>query len=99
MVLLLLEDRFHLAFHRGTLEGPIYALVAAKGGRKFKPATASADGADVPQASSMVMINGVRESALLHHEPSALRHSQAVNFPSWTYNRCRAATISTNLLP
>jgi uncharacterized protein (TIGR03435 family) len=60
MVLSLLEERFHLMFHRGTLEGPIYALVAAKGGPKLKPAAAAvADAAGGPEASSMVMMNGV----------------------------------------
>ncbi|MGA3238912.1 MAG: M56 family metallopeptidase [Bryobacteraceae bacterium] len=32
----LLVDRFHLAFHRETRELPVYALVIAKGGPKFK---------------------------------------------------------------
>jgi uncharacterized protein (TIGR03435 family) len=33
----LLVDRFHLAFHRETRELPVFALVVAKGGPKFKP--------------------------------------------------------------
>jgi uncharacterized protein (TIGR03435 family) len=33
----LLADRFHLAFHRETRELPVFALVVAKGGPKFKP--------------------------------------------------------------
>lgn len=32
----LLENRFKLAYHRVTKEGPVYALVAAKGGIKLK---------------------------------------------------------------
>ena len=32
----LLADRFHLSFHRETREMPVYALVVAKGGPKFK---------------------------------------------------------------
>ena len=32
----LLADRFHLAFHRETRELPVFALVVAKGGPKFK---------------------------------------------------------------
>ena len=35
----LLEDRFKLAVHRTTKEVPIYALTAAKGGLKIKPAS------------------------------------------------------------
>lgn len=34
----LLDDRFGLAFHRGTKEGAVNALVVAKGGLKVKPA-------------------------------------------------------------
>jgi uncharacterized protein (TIGR03435 family) len=64
MVLWLLEERFKLAFHRGTREGPIYALVAAKGGPKLKPAAEAADPTGVllassMAASSMAMMNGV----------------------------------------
>ncbi len=61
MVLSLLEERFNLMFHRGSREGLIYALVAAKGGPKLKPATEAvdADAAGVPPASSMAMMNGV----------------------------------------
>jgi uncharacterized protein (TIGR03435 family) len=59
MILSLLEERFQLMFHRGSREGPIYALVAAKGGPKLKPAAEAADTAGVPQASSMAMMNGV----------------------------------------
>jgi bla regulator protein blaR1 len=33
----LLEDRFHLKFHRETKEIPIYALTVAKGGPKLQP--------------------------------------------------------------
>jgi uncharacterized protein (TIGR03435 family) len=33
----LLADRFHLAFHRETRELPVFALVVAKDGPKFKP--------------------------------------------------------------
>jgi uncharacterized protein (TIGR03435 family) len=59
MVLSLLEERFKLAFHRGSREGPIYALVTAKGGLKLKPADSAAETAGVPQPSSVAMMNGV----------------------------------------
>jgi len=39
MLQALLEDRFKLAVHRTTKEVPIYALTAAKGGLKIKPAS------------------------------------------------------------
>ena len=39
MVQSLLQDRFKLATHRESKQLPIYALVVAKGGPKFKPAT------------------------------------------------------------
>ncbi len=35
----LLEERFHLKFHRETKKFPAYELVIAKGGPKIKPAT------------------------------------------------------------
>jgi uncharacterized protein (TIGR03435 family) len=61
MLLGLLEDRFKLAYHRENRDGPIIALVVAKGGPKLKLAGAST--ADVPQANAnapgMAMINGV----------------------------------------
>jgi uncharacterized protein (TIGR03435 family) len=59
MVLSLLEERFKLMFHRGNREGPIYALMAAKGGPKLKPAAEAADTAGASQAFSMAMMNGV----------------------------------------
>jgi uncharacterized protein (TIGR03435 family) len=37
----LLDDRFHLKFHRETKELPIYALTIAKGGSKLKPSDTS----------------------------------------------------------
>lgn len=40
----LLAERFQLKIHRETLEVPVYALVVAKGGPKFKPAAADATG-------------------------------------------------------
>jgi len=36
----LLEDRFGLRVHRESKEGPVYALVVARSGPKFKPSTA-----------------------------------------------------------
>jgi uncharacterized protein (TIGR03435 family) len=42
MLQALLEDRFKLAVHRTTKEVPIYALTAAKGGLKIKPASEDA---------------------------------------------------------
>lgn len=59
MVLSLLEERFHLTFHRGSRDGTIYALVAAKGGPKLKPGAETPDAAGVPEPSSMAMMNGV----------------------------------------
>ncbi|HLK66680.1 MAG TPA: TIGR03435 family protein [Bryobacteraceae bacterium] len=40
----LLADRFHLTVRRETREGPVYALVVAKGGSKLETVTESADG-------------------------------------------------------
>jgi uncharacterized protein (TIGR03435 family) len=37
MLRTLLEERFHLTLHRETKNGPVYALVEAKGGIKLKP--------------------------------------------------------------
>jgi uncharacterized protein (TIGR03435 family) len=51
MLRLLLAERFHLVFHRETRELPVFALVVAKGGPKFKEPgdggddTVTADGA------------------------------------------------------
>lgn len=42
MLQALLEDRFHLQFHRATEEGPVYFLTAAKGGIKIKKLAADA---------------------------------------------------------
>lgn len=44
----LLADRFKLALHRDTKEYAIYALVAAKGGPKLKPAEVSTGGGPAP---------------------------------------------------
>ncbi len=41
MLQALLADRFKLTIHRDTKELPVYALVIAKGGPKFKPADSS----------------------------------------------------------
>jgi uncharacterized protein (TIGR03435 family) len=42
MLQTLLAERFHLAFHREPKEMPVYALVVAKGGPKFKPSAPDA---------------------------------------------------------
>lgn len=42
MMQALLADRFKLKFHRETKEMPVYALVVAKGGPKFKPSAPEA---------------------------------------------------------
>src|SRR5689334_6219869 len=42
MVQSLLEERFQLRSHRETMEIPVYALVVAKGGPKFKEAAPDA---------------------------------------------------------
>jgi uncharacterized protein (TIGR03435 family) len=44
MMQALLADRFHLQLHRETQEVPMYALVVAKGGPKFKPSAPDATG-------------------------------------------------------
>jgi bla regulator protein blaR1 len=46
----LLEDRFHLKFHRETRTGPAYELTVAKGGAKLKENTGSCD-YDVPSTA------------------------------------------------
>ncbi len=48
MLRALLSDRFHLAAHRETRELPIYAMVVAKNGPKFKPSPAEPDAAATP---------------------------------------------------
>jgi uncharacterized protein (TIGR03435 family) len=69
MLQALLRDRFKLEFHRGTKEGPIYALLVAKSGLKMKPAAPGADARpaasdpapDAPhQQSRMSNLNGIR---------------------------------------
>jgi uncharacterized protein (TIGR03435 family) len=44
----LLEERFHLTFHRERKEMPIYALTVAKGGPKLKEATVAPGGPEGP---------------------------------------------------
>ena len=52
MLQALLADRFQLKFHRETKDLPTYALVVAKGGRKFH-ASAETPGPDRPKGTRM----------------------------------------------
>ena len=47
----LLVDRFKLRFHRETKQLPVYSLVVAKGGQKFRTHVDSTDGKDEPTVS------------------------------------------------
>ena len=59
MIVQILTDRFHLAWHRETPTLPEYALVVAKGGPKFQPTKPGDDDAGHPKHSSMSIHDGV----------------------------------------
>jgi uncharacterized protein (TIGR03435 family) len=50
----LMVDRFKLRFHRETKQLPVYSLVKAKGGPKFKVHTSTGDGKDEPNVSGRI---------------------------------------------
>ncbi len=52
----LLAERFKLALHRDRKEHAIYALVAAKGGPKLKPAEVAAGEARAPRGNMQIMM-------------------------------------------
>jgi uncharacterized protein (TIGR03435 family) len=85
MLLGLLEDRFKLAYHRENRDGPIVALVVARGGPKMKPAEASA--ADVPPPANanvpaVVMINGVTFRRTMIPNPEGRGSTVIMNTPA-----------------
>ena len=59
MLQALLTERFKLKFHRETKEMPVYALVVAKGGPKFKPSAPDAI------SSSHFGVNGRNQNMVL----------------------------------
>ena len=51
MLLAVLVDRFHMKAHLETKDGPVYALVVAKGGSKLTPVTSSSSGNTVTDSA------------------------------------------------
>ena len=56
MVQTLLADRFQLTVHQETRQRPVYSLVVAKGGPKFKPS--AANGTTIDTGRSSIHVQG-----------------------------------------